>query len=326
VLKLGAMLIPVMPTDEVVETIVAAEQVGLDYCLLADEGLMSDVYVALGAAALRTSRIRLGPVTNGYTRHPAATATAIATLNELSGGRAIGMLVAGGSMTLAPLGIRRQAPVEMVAESIEVIRSLWSGESITWSGDHVRVDGAQLGTGPQQIPIWVAARGPRMLRLAGRSADGVMLEVKADLESALALVDEGVAGGAQSPDRIYLDRLAYRPDQYQGSASKVFVHVLMDSPDRQLLSLGLSQDEVDAFRTAYRSGRSELAAAYVTDDIVRRRQLMGTPAECSDMLRGLTEQFDLDAFFFYIKSPGLDANTQVMREVLAIVDDARHDR
>ncbi len=325
-LKLGAMIIPVMPTDEVVETIVAAEQVGLDYCLLADEGLMSDVYVALGAAALRTSRIRLGPVTNGYTRHPAATATAIATLNELSGGRAIGMLIAGGSMTLAPLGIQRQAPVEVLAESIEVIRSLWSGESITWSGDHVRLDGAQLGMGHQQIPLWVAARGPRILRLAGRLADGVMLEVKADLPGALELVGEGHTGDTRGPDRIYLDRLAYRPDQYQGSVSEVFVHVLMDSPTRQLLSLGLSEQQIDAFRTAYRTGGAKLASEHVTDDIVRRHQLVGSPAECSDMLRSLTEQLDLDAFCFYVKSPGLDNNTQMMREVLAIVDDARHAR
>ncbi|MFV2039523.1 MAG: LLM class flavin-dependent oxidoreductase, partial [Acidimicrobiales bacterium] len=106
-LKLGALLIPAMPVEEIVETIVAAEENGLDYCLVADESLMPDAYVTLAAAARETSRIRIGPVTNGYTRHPAVTAAALASLNELSSGRAIVTLVAGGSMALSPLSIKR---------------------------------------------------------------------------------------------------------------------------------------------------------------------------------------------------------------------------
>jgi 5,10-methylenetetrahydromethanopterin reductase len=316
------MLIPAMPAGEVVETIVAAEQVGLDYCVLADETLSTDVYAALGAAARRTSRIRLGPVTNGYTRHPAVTATAIATLNELSEGRAMGVLVGGGSMALGPLGMRREAPAAMVAESIEVLRRLWTGEPVTWAGDHVRLDGAQLGMGRQEIPLWIAARGPRLLRLAGRAADGVILEVKADLPAALALVEAGAADSGRRPDRVYLDRLAYRPEQHAGHVSEVFVHVLIDSPTRQLRALGLGDDEIDAFRTAYRTDGPAAAATHITPELVRRHQIVGSPAECADTIRDLVTRLDLDVFMFYVKSPGLEDNVQMMRDIHAIVERA----
>ncbi len=320
-LKVGAVLIPAMPPEEVIDTVVAAEDIGLDYCLVADESLMPDVYATLGAAAHETSHIRLGPITNGYTRHPAVTAAAIASLNDISGGRAVAALVAGGSMALAPLGIRREAPLRVLDESIEVLKRLWSGETVTWAGERIHLDDARLGLGPQDIPIWIAARGPRLLRLAGRVADGVVLEVKADLPDALELVSEGAAD-SRRPDRIYLGQLAYHPEQIAGGVSSVFVHVLMDSPERQLRSLGLTGDEIAALRTAYESGGPELAATHVTDEVIRRHQIVGSPEECSRILGTLATQLDLDVFLFYIKHAGLEENVRMMTDLQAIVANA----
>ena len=89
---------------------VEAERLGYDYCLVADEGFHPDVYACLGAIARATDRITLGVLTNGYTRHPAVTAAAAATVNELSGGRLVVTLLAGGSMVLTPMGIERARP------------------------------------------------------------------------------------------------------------------------------------------------------------------------------------------------------------------------
>jgi 5,10-methylenetetrahydromethanopterin reductase len=104
-IEMGLQIIPTMPVREVIDTIRAVEELGYRYCVVADEGFMPDVYVTLGIAAQETSTIKLGPVTNGYTRHPAVTASAAATLNEVSGGRALMNLVAGGSMVLRPMAI-----------------------------------------------------------------------------------------------------------------------------------------------------------------------------------------------------------------------------
>ena len=106
-LGLGLQIVPTMPVDELLDTVRLAEELGYDYCMVADEGLMHDVYAVLGAAAQTTSTIRLGVVTNPYTRHPAVTAAGVATINELSGGRAFITLVAGGTMVLEPLGLQR---------------------------------------------------------------------------------------------------------------------------------------------------------------------------------------------------------------------------
>ncbi len=143
-IKLGIHIIPMMKAKEVVDIIVAAEELGYDYCLLCDEGFTADVYVTLGMAADRTSNIMLGPVTNGYTRHPAVTAASLATLNVLTNGRAFVNLVAGGSMVLTPMGIPRQAPLAVAEDTIQIMRKLWTGEQVSYQGAHYALEKAQI--------------------------------------------------------------------------------------------------------------------------------------------------------------------------------------
>ena len=160
--ELGLELMPDMPIAEAIETARAAEQLGYAYCLVTDEGLMHDPYVLLGAMAGQTRTIRLGAATSGYTRHPAVTAAAAASLQELSQGRAFVTLVAGGSMTLSPMGLDRTAPLTVVRETVEILRRLWTGEAVTWNGQRFSLDQARLAMGAQHIPIcliWAAPRG-----------------------------------------------------------------------------------------------------------------------------------------------------------------------
>ncbi len=123
----GVHIVPLMPARDVISVAVEAERLGYDYCLVADEGFHPDVYACLGAIARATDRITLGVMTNGYTRHPAVTAAAAATVNELSGGRLVVNLLAGGSMVLSPMGIERSRPARVVADALQAMRRLWSG-------------------------------------------------------------------------------------------------------------------------------------------------------------------------------------------------------
>lgn len=320
-IEMGIQIIPTMPVGEVIDTIRAAEELGYGYAVVADEGFMPDVYVCLGVAARQTSRIKLGPVTNGYTRHPAVTATAIATLNELSQGRAVTTLVAGGSMVLTPMGIPREGPLAVMRETIEIMRRLWSGEKVTWQGERYRLDAAQSSLGAQDIPLWLAVRGPQLLKLAGQQADGVILMAKADLGSALELVEQGISESGHQPKRIYLDRMAYTPEMLE-EARVLYSYAVMDSPPRMLKALGLSDDGISAIQQAVKTGGPAAAANLISLDMIRSYQIAGTPAECSAILRALIQSHRLEVFILNIISPGLAANTQLMRQVAAIVSQA----
>ena len=144
--------------------------------------------------AAGTQRSRIGPsVTNPYTRHPALTAAAIATVDELSGGRAVLALGAGGG--LEQFGIDRVNPVGALREAIQIIRGLTAGEKVDFAGRHFTVNGAQLGFDwRRQIPVYIAARGPRILELAGEVADGVIIGGFAQPAGLKYALDRVVAG------------------------------------------------------------------------------------------------------------------------------------
>ena len=327
-IALGLQIVPTMGSAELIETIVVAEELGYSYCMVADEGLMLDVYAVLGAAARATSTIRLGAVTNPYTRHPAATAAAISTIDEMSGGRAFVTLVAGGTMVLHPMGLERSAPLALMADTIMALRLLWRGEPVTWQGRRLSLEGAQLTTGTHSIPVWVAARGPRMLELAGAHADGLVLMVKSDLGDAFGIAEvarqaagEGGGAGGSPLTRVYLDRLAYRPEMIE-EAKHLYGYAIMDSPPRILRNLGLNEAEIAGLKDAFTQGGPEAVGRLVTDELVASYQIAGTPEECRDQLQHLIEAHDLDAFFVNIISPGPAANRDLLTEVKSIAANA----
>lgn len=317
-IEMGLQLIPTMPVQEVIDTIRLAEELGYHYCVVADEGFMPDVYVTLGIAARETSIIKLGPVTNGYTRHPAVTATAAATLNEVSGGRALVNLVAGGSMVLRPMAIPREAPLTVMRETVDILRRLWSGETVSYEGRRYRLDSAQITLGAQEIPVWLSVRGPKLLELAGRQAEGVVLMAKSDLGPAIEIVKQGSAETGNQPKRIYLDRIAYTPEML-AEAAKTYIYAVMDSPARMLRGMGLTDEQIENIQTAVRSGGPAAAAEFITPEMIKSYQIAGTPEACSTILQAMITKHELDIFLLNIISPGLEANKRLMHEVAEIV-------
>ncbi|HEX6512264.1 MAG TPA: LLM class flavin-dependent oxidoreductase, partial [Chloroflexota bacterium] len=136
-----------------------------------------DPFVAMAAAGAATSRLKLGTaVTQPLSRHPAHLAQAFLTLSHQTGGRAILGLGAGEAENLAPYGVGVERAAARVAEALHVIRLLWgSPEPVSFDGQFWRLRDAVLGlkATPEASlpPIWLAAHGPRMLRLTGTAAD-----------------------------------------------------------------------------------------------------------------------------------------------------------
>jgi 5,10-methylenetetrahydromethanopterin reductase len=153
-----------------------SEELGFDAFWYADEKFYRETYTGLAACALATSRIALATgVTEPYTRHPALTALAIASLDELSGGRAV-LGYGAGRVGFPQMGIALERPALRLREAIEIIRKLWAGERFTFKGEVITWNDAALQFPARAgIPIYLAADGPHTLRLAGEVADGVIV-------------------------------------------------------------------------------------------------------------------------------------------------------
>jgi 5,10-methylenetetrahydromethanopterin reductase len=186
-----------------------AEACGFDTVWIADERFYREVYSCLTRVALATSRVRLGPcVTDPFARHPALTAMAIATLDEISHGRAVLGLGAGVS-GFVELGITPKKPPRALRESIALIRALLRGEHVDVQGEVISFRDGHLGFQPVRadIPIVIASNGPLGQRTAGAVADGAIMEAcgsAAEVQALRAEVERGAQSAGRDPGSVRL--------------------------------------------------------------------------------------------------------------------------
>jgi len=169
-----------------------AEEKGFNQAWMADSQLYTkDPWTALALAATMTKTIKLGPgVTNPATRHVTVTACTSAALNEVSEGRCV-LGFGSGDASIYPLGMT--VKVDDLRLAMQRIRALSQGEKID-------IDGRQVGvaTSKTRVPIYLAASQPRMLRLAGAVADGVILMGAAQPELTRWQLEQVAAGAAEA--------------------------------------------------------------------------------------------------------------------------------
>jgi coenzyme F420-dependent glucose-6-phosphate dehydrogenase len=176
------------PPNDLVEQAVLAEQAGFSFCLISDhyhpwiakQGHSPFVWSTLGGIARATETIRVGTgVTCPTIRiHPAVIAQAAATVACMMPGRFFLGVGTGENLNEHILGDRWPAPderLDMLEESIEVMRLLWQGGEQTHRGKHYTVDRARIFDLPDDdIEIYVAAAKPDAAELAGRIGDGLI--------------------------------------------------------------------------------------------------------------------------------------------------------
>jgi 5,10-methylenetetrahydromethanopterin reductase len=297
-IHLGVNLIPETDTDTMVRLAVEAEQLGFTRCRVYDEGLVTrDVYVVMTAIAEATEKVIIGPgITNPYTRHPAQTASAIASLDEVSGGRAFLGIGAGGSLALDPVGIKRTSPLTAVRETIEVNRLLFSGERVDYDGAFTSLESAMLGYGRSDIEIWLAGRGPKMLQLGGELADGVMLDFlhRDTVASSVRLIRDAGAAVGRSTKICYSTVLVTDDDDLEFVRPHM-TYRLVDSPPMVREAIGLTDADVSKIRAAMAGGLSA-AAEHVRDEWILPFVIHGSRSECRLALENLIDQHDLDEY------------------------------
>jgi 5,10-methylenetetrahydromethanopterin reductase len=191
----GVELTPEIPVGAVADLGALAEAEGFDAVLASCHYNNRDPWMALDRVAAATDDVLVGPAAaNPYDTHPAKLAGQAATLQEVSGGRALLGLGAGDRSTLRNLGVERDRPLRRVLESMRVSKRLWAGERVDHDGTFVARD-AGLNFEVDTVPVYVGAQGPHMIRMAAKHADGVLVNAShpADVEWAAERVAEGRA-------------------------------------------------------------------------------------------------------------------------------------
>ena len=168
-MKFGDTMFPNNLEDVASQTRLA-EEMGFDYVGIADsQSLARELYVTLSVVAMSTERVMLGPtVSNPLTRHPAVASSAIASVNELSGGRAF-LGIGSGDSAVLNLGLRPARLAEL-HHYIQSVREMLAGDTSEYRGDRAHVRWANAA-----IPVAMSAEGPRTLAMAGAIADAAII-------------------------------------------------------------------------------------------------------------------------------------------------------
>jgi len=264
-----------------------AEAAGFTYGWVFDNHLpFREVYPLLTLMAVNTARMRLGTcVTNPATRHPSVTASALATLDEISGGR-MDLGIGRGDSSVRSLG---QAPTTMqtLEDAVILIRDLVEGRT----ADHGGADMALPWTKSRTLPTWIAGYGPMALALTGRIADGLILQL-ADPDLIRWMVGGMRAAAAEAgrdPATIkvqaaapaHVGRLAESRAHvrwFPAAVSGHVVNLVNRIPSDQLppALAGYLRDRQDASNEP-RNEFGAVEAGSVPDDVVDRFTIVGPP-------------------------------------------------
>jgi len=301
--------------QENVDFVVEAEKLGMDVCWVA-EAWGSDAPSTLGYYAAKTERMLLGSgIVQLGTRTPVAIAQAAITLSNLSGGRFIVGLGASGPQVIEGLhGVSFARPRSRMRETVEVIRQVFEGGKISYSGREFQIPRPGGDAVPMrlsmrrlhEIPIYMATMSPAMLRLTGEMADGWVgtsfVPEGAD-EAYFSHLDAGLAAAGRT--RADLDicqgaEVAFAPDEAALAAmvaerKKGLAFSLggMGSSTTNFYNAAYSRqgwaDVASEVRARWQAGDRDGAIALVTDEMVLGTTLIGTETMVRDRLRVWSE-------------------------------------
>ena len=295
-----------------------AEAAGFENGWLFDSHVLwPDPYPHLTLMAQETTTLRLGTcVTNPATREPSVTASLLAVLNDVSGGR-MDLGIGRGDSARRVLG---KAPTSMkdLEEAVHVIRALVEGRPIEYEGTTLELP----WTGRHRLPVWIAGYGPVALRLTGRVADGAMLQIgdPALVRWFVSQVRASAVESGRGEDAVkimaaapaHVGELADARDRVRWFPALVSNHVvdLVNKYPREDLPEELTTyiRGRDGYDYQHHAEVGSSNAAFVTDEIVDRFALVGSVEDHIERLRALRDA-GVDQFNLYLMNG--DEETQL---------------
>jgi 5,10-methylenetetrahydromethanopterin reductase len=281
-----------------------AEGIGFDLLTCGDsQSLWAECFSLMTFAAVHTTRPDLAiTVSNPCTRHPAVTASAAASVQQIAGGR-FRYGISSGDSALRNIGVRPATVAELDAY-VRAVQALSAGDAVDWDGATLQLHWLD---DPRRVPVWMAAEGPRTQRLAGRIADGVVLSNCLTPER-MAIAREHLAAGAAEAGRTIDDleiwcmcNLIFAPTEAEGVESILSVlagtanHVFRFGLDGKGLPDEL-RDRVAGMMAEYQSRHHAQPGATnpnqglvdkwgLRDYLARQGTIAGPPEQCVERVR-----------------------------------------
>lgn len=269
-----------------------AEKGGFRYAWVPDDSPtppFGETFVSLAAIALATTRLHVGSsLCNPYTRNPALIASAALALHDLSRSKAIIGLGVGSAYLLEKIGLPNWvSPYATLKNAVTVIRRLLEGETVTFESGVFKLNAVKLSKSKIRLPIYVGARGPRLLDLAGRIADGVLLATRANeqLPPVIQLVKKGASAAGRSLKSIDMtNSLVISTDEDRPKARRAArltcAYIIAWASSEAVEAVGIKSRDRARVAEALAKGREEEAAAAVTDLMIDKYTISGTPGDC----------------------------------------------
>lgn len=295
-MRLAYSLGPLLSADEVLTCARLADREENVDSIWVPESWGRESFATLGAVSQVTKRVRLGTsIVSIFSRTPATVAMGAATLDMLSGNRAV---IGLGSSTEAIVenwhGAKFERPASRMREFVECLNMMMSGERVNYAGDFFRASNFKLLNAPSRkhVPVFMAAVNKKMLSLACELADGVILYLRPidELKKTVAEIRRATHG---KKFEIALSLICavsdIEPEKARRRAAKTLAFYIAVGKyyGKFLAENGFAQ-EVDKIRQEY--GKSgDAAAAVVTDEMLDTLAVSGTAGDCRQALSRFTE-------------------------------------
>jgi 5,10-methylenetetrahydromethanopterin reductase len=306
--KFSYCMLPDYPLKDSLEMIKTADELGYYACYSVDETWHKDLWTLFAAAADKTERIRFGPnVTHVFLREPTLICQHLATLDELSGGRAEAVVSTGNFVMMQQYHIAWAArkPLSRLKEAMHVMRIFLDEGKIDFQGDFFSYTGLFTAARPVQerVPLLMGGmKGPRSFQAAGEIADGLHHALSYSRE-AYDYVVENVKIGADRAGRSMDDldigawvvALVGEDSAAVKAAARILVAFYIPSmPPEQLARHGIDQAELQPIFDAFASGDVKKAIDLFDPAMAEKLSVAGTPEEVVERIKNDIEPAGVD--------------------------------
>jgi 5,10-methylenetetrahydromethanopterin reductase len=282
--------------SQILRIAAVAERTGVHGIWIGEDiGRGCDIFTQASIMMLsaRTKNVGIG-ITSPIVRNISTIARAAAALREIDPARFRLGLGVGGLQDLARLGLTVDKPVAMLKDAVDAMRRIWAGETVTLRGEtfHLRqfLGRYRLGF---TIPVYLGVRGPSLLRLAGRIADGVVLSGPLGyLKKALEMVRASAIGrGLRSRPTsvIWLPTVVVRKRTDRKLAKAVAATVIADTPPSVLKMAGISDSAVERIRKTARERSYAAASKHITKELLDSFTISGDAKHVSLVFQSLAK-------------------------------------